>query len=181
MTQSAGAATGRHSSKLPWCTLWSTRDVHGMAKSILPARTNLLPVMDRVSPTQLPDYNSNGQEQVESEMLARRHLLASKLKACDLPPPQEPKDQTLARRVPLQSGVPRHWGSVRCGCIEGVLGTAILAGQHADVWDAAAMLLRDHHRWAFLLSGVIFHASCRQVIWQNSMHNAGMQEGAVVL
>ena len=48
---------------------------------------------------------------------------------------------------PVQSGVPRHWGSVRCGCVEGVLATAILAGQHPDVWDAAALLLREHFKW----------------------------------
>lgn len=48
---------------------------------------------------------------------------------------------------PLLSGVLRHWSVVRCGCIEGVLATAILAGQHADVWDAASMLLREHCRW----------------------------------
>ena len=47
----------------------------------------------------------------------------------------------------MQSGVPRHWGSVRCGCIEGVLATAILAGQHPDVWDAAGLLLREHHKY----------------------------------
>ena len=47
---------------------------------------------------------------------------------------------------PLLSGVLRHWSVVRCGCIEGVLATAILAGQHADVWDAASMLLREHCR-----------------------------------
>ena len=115
MTQSAGAATGRHSSKLPWCTLWSTRDVHGMAKSILPARTNLLPVMDRVSPTQLPDYNSNGQEQVESEMLARRHLLASKLKACDLPPPAgaQGPDPGAARTLAVGGAPPLGLGALR--------------------------------------------------------------------
>ena len=40
----------------------------------------------------------------------------------------------------------QHWSAVRCGCIEGVLATAILAGQHADVWEAASMLLREHYR-----------------------------------
>jgi hypothetical protein len=49
-------------------------------------------------------------------------------------------------RRPLSAGVLRHWSVVRCGCIEGVLATAILAGQHADVWDAASLLLRDHCR-----------------------------------
>lgn len=49
------------------------------------------------------------------------------------------------------SGTPQHWSAVRCGCIEGVLATAILAGQHADVWEAASMLLREHHRSASLL------------------------------
>ncbi len=29
-------------------------------------------------------------------------------------------------------------------CAAGVLATAILAQQHSDVWDAAAMLLREH-------------------------------------
>lgn len=29
--------------------------------------------------------------------------------------------------------------------VSGVLATAIVAQQHADVWDAAAMLLREHH------------------------------------
>ncbi|KAK9837091.1 hypothetical protein WJX81_002340 [Elliptochloris bilobata] len=46
----------------------------------------------------------------------------------------------------LPAGVPSHWSVVRCGCVEGVLATAILAGQHADVWDAAALLLREHSR-----------------------------------
>jgi hypothetical protein len=33
---------------------------------------------------------------------------------------------------------------VRAGCLEAVLGLAIYAKRHADVWDAAAALLRDH-------------------------------------
>lgn len=33
---------------------------------------------------------------------------------------------------------------VRAGCLEAVLGLAIYAKQHADVWDAAAALLREH-------------------------------------
>ena len=37
-------------------------------------------------------------------------------------------------------GVTHH-----CGAVSGVLATAIVAQQHADVWDAAAMLLREHH------------------------------------
>ena len=44
------------------------------------------------------------------------------------------------------AGPSQHWSAVRCGCIEGVLATAILAGQHADVWEAASMLLREHWR-----------------------------------
>ena len=50
---------------------------------------------------------------------------------------QDTENQGWQKAGPVQSGVPRHWGSVRCGCIEGVLATAILAGQHPDVWDAA--------------------------------------------
>lgn len=34
--------------------------------------------------------------------------------------------------------------SGRVSVIPGVLATAILAQQHSDVWDAAAMLLREH-------------------------------------
>ena len=44
------------------------------------------------------------------------------------------------------AGPSQHWSAVRCGCIEGVLATAILAGQHANVWEAASMLLREHYR-----------------------------------
>lgn len=36
---------------------------------------------------------------------------------------------------------PSHTG---CEFDAGVLATAILAQQHSDVWDAAAMLLREH-------------------------------------
>ena len=59
---------------------------------------------------------------------------------------QDSENNGWQKQGPVQSGVPRHWGSVRCGCIEGVLATAILAGQHPDVWDAAGLLLREHHK-----------------------------------
>ncbi len=59
---------------------------------------------------------------------------------------QDTENQGWQKAGPVQSGVPRHWGSVRCGCIEGVLATAILAGQHPDVWDAAGLLLREHYK-----------------------------------
>ena len=59
---------------------------------------------------------------------------------------EDGEDLLLPQRKPLSAGVLRHWSVVRCGCIEGVLATAILAGQHADVWDAASLLLRDHCR-----------------------------------
>ncbi len=55
-------------------------------------------------------------------------------------------EELLPARRPLSAGVLHHWSVVRCGCIEGVLATAILAGQHADVWDAASLLLREHCR-----------------------------------
>lgn len=56
-------------------------------------------------------------------------------------------EQGIAPAVPaVPVGTPQHWSAVRCGCIEGVLATAILAGQHADVWEAASMLLREHYR-----------------------------------
>ena len=56
-------------------------------------------------------------------------------------------EQGIAPAVaPVPMGTLQHWSAVRCGCIEGVLATAILAGQHADVWEAASMLLREHYR-----------------------------------
>lgn len=63
---------------------------------------------------------------------------------------QDSENDGWQKQGPVQSGVPRHWGSVRCGCIEGVLATAILAGQHPDVWDAAGLLLREHHKYDHL-------------------------------
>ena len=68
-----------------------------------------------------------------------------------LEPPDDPReadDETrlLAKSTPLGTGVPQHWSSVRCACIEGVLSTAILASRHSDVWEAAALLLREHWR-----------------------------------
>ncbi len=68
---------------------------------------------------------------------------------------QDTENQGWQKAGPVQSGVPRHWGSVRCGCIEGVLATAILAGQHPDVWDAAGLLLREHYKYALPLLLVI--------------------------
>ena len=44
-------------------------------------------------------------------------------------------------------------GGSRCGCAEGVLATAILAARHADVWDAAALLLREHCGCAYRSRG----------------------------
>ena len=44
------------------------------------------------------------------------------------------------------SACPQYWSSVRCGCIEGILATAIFTSQHTDVWEAASMLLREHYR-----------------------------------
>lgn len=57
-----------------------------------------------------------------------------------------PAGQAAANLTQAHAGAPQHWSAVRCGCIEGVLATAILAGQHADVWEAASMLLREHYR-----------------------------------
>lgn len=33
---------------------------------------------------------------------------------------------------------------MRAGCLESVLGLAMYAKQHTDVWDAASALLREH-------------------------------------
>ncbi|BDA44212.1 probable trafficking protein particle complex subunit 9 at N-terminal half [Coccomyxa sp. Obi] len=59
---------------------------------------------------------------------------------------EDGEEELLPARRPLSAGLLHHWSVVRCGCIEGVLATAILAGQHADVWDAASLLLREHCR-----------------------------------
>jgi hypothetical protein len=40
------------------------------------------------------------------------------------------------------SGLPRNWGSVYVACLDAVLQAAIVSHQHADVWEAAAALLR---------------------------------------
>lgn len=73
-----------------------------------------------------------------------------------LEPPDDPREaedeaELLAKSKPLGTGVPQHWSSVRCLCIEGVLSTAILAGRHSDVWEAAALLLREHWRYAMAI------------------------------
>ena len=58
------------------------------------------------------------------------------------------EEELLARRAPLGAGVPKHWGRVRAACLEAVLSIACNTNQHADVWDAAARLLSDHHECA---------------------------------
>lgn len=40
------------------------------------------------------------------------------------------------------SGLPLHWGSVYVACLDAVLQAAIVSQRHADVWEAAAALLR---------------------------------------
>ena len=73
-------------------------------------------------------------------------------KALEAPkdPGDDGEEELLARRAPLGAGVPKHWGRVRAACLEGVLGIACNTGHHADVWDAAARLLADHHECALL-------------------------------
>ena len=61
--------------------------------------------------------------------------------------------------------MPRAWPQVRAGCLEAVLGLAIYAKAHGDVWDAAAALLRCHaselsaHRQQSLLENLLAAAS----------------------
>lgn len=88
-----------------------------------------------------------------------------------LEPPDDPREadsevDIWAKGRPLaQSAVPRSWPQVRAGCLEAVLGLAIYAKHHADVWDAAAALLRDHsgelsgHRMQSLLENLLAAAS----------------------
>ena len=56
------------------------------------------------------------------------------------------EEELLGRRKPLGAGVPRHWGTVRAACVDGILSLSTNSNSHADVWDAAARLLSDHHR-----------------------------------
>ncbi len=49
-------------------------------------------------------------------------------------------------RKPLsqKTNIPDSWGLVKAGILEATLGLAIHANRHADVWDAASALLREH-------------------------------------
>ena len=88
-----------------------------------------------------------------------------------LEPPDDPQDAEGEEalwgrsRALSQSAVPRSWPQVLAGCLEAVLGLAIYAKQHADVWDAAAALLREHsselsaHRQQSLLENLLAAAS----------------------
>ena len=69
-----------------------------------------------------------------------------------LEPPDDPREpdeesELISRAKPLAPSVPQHWSIVRAACIDGVLQTAILGLKHDDVWDAAALLLREHWRY----------------------------------
>lgn len=77
-----------------------------------------------------------------------------------LEPPDDPSAQEetdeitgIARGAPAggtrngsavrnMSGLPLHWGSVYVACLDAVLQAAIVSQRHADVWEAAAALLR---------------------------------------
>ncbi len=88
-------------------------------------------------------------ETTSSHCLALNVQIARKA----LEPPDDPREGDeesglMSKAKPLGGGVPQHWSSVRCACIEGVLSTAILASRHADVWEAAALLLREHCRYS---------------------------------
>lgn len=82
-----------------------------------------------------------------------------------------PGAEWTAGRRPLAQEVttiPACWGAVRAGCLEATLGLAIYAKRHADVWDAAAALLRDHtkelstHRMQSLMENLVAAASQMQ-------------------
>lgn len=60
----------------------------------------------------------------------------------------ESHDEWSVFKRPLSqdTNIPNSWGSVKAGILEATLGLAIYAKRHADVWDAAAALLREHSR-----------------------------------
>lgn len=68
-------------------------------------------------------------------------------------------------RSALHRESPSLWPQVRAGCLEAILGLAIYAKQHAEVWEAAAVLLRDHpaelspHRQQSLLENMLAAAA----------------------
>eukprot|EP00884_Botryococcus_braunii_P014443 jgi/Botrbrau1/229/Bobra.0022s0208.1 len=74
-----------------------------------------------------PDDPSEQEEVDEITSLARR------------PSPEVVRNSTGAR---YPSGLPRNWGSVYVACLDAVLQAAIVSQRHADVWEAAAALLR---------------------------------------
>ncbi|KAL4423746.1 hypothetical protein ABPG75_001047 [Micractinium tetrahymenae] len=77
-------------------------------------------------------------------------------------PPDDPLDPENEADVWAKE---RSWPQVRAGCLEAVLGLAIYAKHHTDVWDAAGALLRDHaselgaHRMQSLLENLLAAAS----------------------
>jgi len=58
----------------------------------------------------------------------------------------ESHDEWSVFKRPLSqdANIPNSWGVVKAGILEATLGLAIYASKHADVWDAAAALLREH-------------------------------------
>lgn len=48
------------------------------------------------------------------------------------------------RPLSQDTSIPESWSTVKAGILEATLGLAIYASRHADVWDAAAALLREH-------------------------------------
>lgn len=48
------------------------------------------------------------------------------------------------RPLSQDTSIPDSWSTVKAGILEATLGLAIYASRHADVWDAAAALLREH-------------------------------------
>ena len=61
---------------------------------------------------------------------------------------EESHDEWSVFKRPLSqdTNIPNSWGTVKAGILEATLGLAIYAKRHADVWDAAAALLREHSK-----------------------------------
>ena len=59
-----------------------------------------------------------------SRSLERPDLVTLQIARKALEPPEDPREHAsdespFEKRRPLSAGVPKHWPSVRCGCIEG--------------------------------------------------------------
>ena len=85
----------------------------------------------------------------------------------------------LAAHAASDTSAVASWRLVRAGCLEATLGLAIYAKHHADVFDTAAALLREHatelssHRMQSLLDNMLAASSQMTPAEKKLRHGAG--------